>query len=162
VFLSVHHDSPVYQEQLAPAVALLRDWHERLGIRVQGYDSFHEWTRRYHGSGPDMEPFHDGDPRRSWSRCRARSCRQLHEGKLWKCAALAYLPMQDRKYGLSQSWEPYLSYRPLSPDCSDSELEAFLSREEESFCGMCPAEPERFRKPLPLRRSRPLPMAACS
>jgi hypothetical protein len=154
LFVSVHHAAPEYQEKFAPVVELLRDWHNRLGVRVQGYDSYTEWTRRYHGSGAGMEPFRDGRPRQSWQHCRARFCRQLHEGKIWKCAALAYLPMQHRKYGLSPSWAPYLEYRPLNPDCSDAELAAFFGRQEEPFCGMCPARPERFLKPLPLRHGQ--------
>ena len=53
--------------------------------------------------------------------------------------ALAYLPMQANKYNLSQKWDPYLKYEPLTLDCTDEELKEFLSREDESFCSMCPA-----------------------
>jgi hypothetical protein len=63
---------------------------------------------------------------------------------------LAYLKLQDAKYQLSANWQPYLSYAPLEPGCSDEALEEFFSREEESHCGMCPANPQRFEKPLPL------------
>ena len=86
------------------------------------------------------------------SSCPARTCPQLFEGAIWKCAPLAYLPMQDRKYGLSEKWAPYLGYRPLAPDCSDAELAAFFAREDEPACGMCPARPERFAPAFPLPR----------
>jgi len=56
-----------------------------------------------------MMPFADGDPRSSWE-----VCRQLHEGKLWKCPNIAYLGMQAEKFSLDPAWEPYLEYVPLS------------------------------------------------
>jgi len=148
--VSIHHDGPQYRQRMAPVLELLTGWVERFAIRVEYYHSWHDWTRRYHGAGAAMQPFADGRPRASWEHCSARYCPQIHEGKLWKCGALAYLPMQDAKYGLSETWRPYLGYVPLSPDCSQAELREFLAREEESHCGMCPAAPQRLMLPLPL------------
>ena len=37
-------------------------------------------------------------------------------------------PMQANKYNLSQKWDPYLKYEPLTLDCTDEELKEFLSR----------------------------------
>jgi hypothetical protein len=96
-----------------------------------------------------MEPFDDRQPRESWANCPAR-CPQLFEGRIWKCAPLAYLGMQDRKYGLSEAWRPYLDYAPLEPGAGDSEVRRFFARREEPQCGMCSARPERFDLPLPL------------
>jgi hypothetical protein len=61
--------------------------------------------------------------------------------------------MQLDKYGLADEsqWRPYLAYRPLGPECSDAELRKFVSREDESYCSMCPAAPEPFELPSPLR-----------
>jgi hypothetical protein len=102
-----------------------------------------------------MTPFGDGQPRQSWEHCHARLCKQLFEGRIWKCPAIAYLPMQDAKYGLGEAWKPYLDYEALSPDCSDEDLEVFLRVEEEPCCGMCPAVPERFQMPSPLLWHQP-------
>jgi mannose-6-phosphate isomerase-like protein (cupin superfamily) len=99
-----------------------------------------------------MQPYEDEAPELSWANCAARHTPQLHEGVLWKCAPLAYLGQQHRKFGLSDKWAPYLQYRPLTPDCSDEELADFLARGAESYCGMCPARPENFELPLPLPR----------
>lgn len=96
-----------------------------------------------------MEPFKDGQQRQSWERCPAKHYPQLFEGKIWKCAPLAYLKLQDAKYRLSDSWKPYLQYRPLESNCTDEQLAEFFQREEESFCAMCPANPERFKLPVP-------------
>ncbi len=151
IYLSIHHDAPEYQNKLRPVLDLLRNWHRTHGIRVFTYLSFKHWTRVYHGSGNTMEPFQDGRPRQSWEQCPAKYCPQLFEGKIWKCAPLAYLKLQDAKYGLSDSWKPYLQYQPLAHDCTDEQLKQFFRREEEPSCGMCPTHPERFKLPLPLR-----------
>jgi hypothetical protein len=157
LYLSVHHDSPEYKKRLRPIRDLLKSWKRQYGIRVEVYSSFKNWTRRYHGSGSAMEPFKDGRWRQSWKQCPARNCPQLFEGSIWKCAPLAYLKLQDTKYGLSDSWKPYLHYQPLAAGCSDSQLDEFFCREEETFCGMCPADPEKIKLPMPLRppNSRP-------
>jgi hypothetical protein len=151
IFLSVHHDAPEYQARLQPIFALLARWRRQFGVRVELYPSHLQWTRRYHGFGSAMIPFGDGQPRRSWENCRARHCPQLFEGKLYKCGPLAYLNLQHTTYPLSEKWQPYLAYQPLAPGCSDDELAEFLGREEESYCGMCPANPEKFKLPVPLR-----------
>jgi MoaA/NifB/PqqE/SkfB family radical SAM enzyme len=152
IYLSVHHDSPEYRARLNPQLELLRAWKREFGIRVETTPSFNNWTRRYHGFGAAMEPFQDGQPRQSWERCPARRCPQIFEEKIWKCGPLAYLKLQNAKYGLSDSWKPYLAYKPLESDCSDAELVQFFGREDEAVCGMCPSSPQRFAIPLPLPR----------
>ncbi len=103
--LSVHHDSAEYRERLRPVFDLVERWEHDFGIKVSVGDSFANWTQRYHGFGSDMEPFEDGSPRASWEICPGRRCKQLFEGKIWKCAPLAYLPMQKAKYQLSSKWD---------------------------------------------------------
>jgi rubredoxin len=98
-----------------------------------------------------MQPFEDGDPRASWDICPARHCKQLLDGRIWKCAPLAYLPMQKAKYRLSEKWDTYLGYKPLEPDCSRAELRAFAALEDEAACGMCAAKKRLFELPVPLR-----------
>jgi hypothetical protein len=150
LYLSVHHDAPEYRERLRPIVELLMSWVKNYGIRAAYYESYKNWSRRYKGFGSGLEPFADGQPRRSWEMCSAKYCPQLFEGRIWKCAPLAYLRMQDAKYHLSDEWRPYLRYQPLEPGCSKQELREFFAREEESYCGMCPAHPQRFDLQIPL------------
>lgn len=150
ICLSVHHDSPAYREQLQPVLGLLRDWVQTYGIRVACRTSYERWTRRYLGTGAGIEPYADGQPRLSWENCPAKHAAQLFEGKIWKCAPLAYLKLQDAKYHLSDQWRPYLQYQPLAPDCAEDELNEFFNREDEVYCGMCPARPERFKLPMPV------------
>ncbi len=150
LYLSLHHDSPEYQERLQPILELVAGWVREFGIHVIYYRSSKNWTRRYKGFGSEMEPFADGQPRSSWQICPAKYCTQLFEENLWKCGPLAYLKLQDAKYHLSDKWTPYLGYQPLEPGCSEATLNEFFAREDEPYCGMCPASPQPFEMPIPL------------
>ena len=151
VRLSVHHHSPEYRDRIKPSIDLLRRWRadHRISVIVADFPAL--WTRRYIGYGDEMEPFEDGAPRESWQICPARNCMQLFEGKLWKCAPIAYLQLQKRKFRLSPKWDRYLEYEPLRPDCDDDALAAFVAREDESICSMCSSRPIAFDLPNPIR-----------
>jgi hypothetical protein len=149
--LSIHHDAPEYRERLQPIVELLVRWRNDYGISVDAVESHKHWTRRYQGFGSTMMPFDDQTPRKSWEICPAKYCKQLFQGKPWKCAPLAYLQMQKAAYALSSKWDPYLAYQPLSAECSTAELDQFLALEEEGFCGMCSGKPRPFKLPVPVR-----------
>jgi len=135
--ISIHSGSDEYQRRLEPVRELIAGWQRRWGIAVNWRESFRTWTLRYRGYGKAMKPFDDGDPESSWRNCPAKWCLQLHEGKLWKCPAIAYLGMQDRKFGLRYEWQPYLAYEPLGEECNDAELQGFVERQVEAPCGMC-------------------------
>jgi hypothetical protein len=159
--LSIHHGSPEYEKRLQPVRALLKEWREAYPtIRIKPIPSEKNWTRRYLGEGATMKPFIDNDPRSSWEICPARTCAQLHEGKIWKCGPLAYLPMQAEKFGLGEEWEQYLRYQPLEPGCSDEEAAEFFGREDESACLMCSAEKRLFELPLPFRSNQAQKLSA--
>ena len=151
--LSVHHDDAAYTERRRPVRELLDSWQRDHGLEVLVRRSHAQWTRRYQGFGADMLPFEDSQPRESWKICPAKWCKQLHDGKIWKCAPLAYLGMQKARFDLSPKWNPYLRYRPLDPSCSDRELGEFLAAEDEPVCSMCSAEPRHFSFPNPMRNA---------
>ncbi len=151
LYLSVHHGSARYLDSITSHVDLLERWIELYEIKVEVYLSYTNWTRRYKGFGSAMEPFDDNDIRKSWESCPAKLCRQLFEHKVWKCSPLAYLQLQARRHELSQNWSAYLGYRPLRPDCSETELADFFRREEEPYCAMCPAQPEKIALRDPTR-----------
>jgi hypothetical protein len=153
--VTLHHDSRLFLCRMNPQIELLRSWIETFDISVRISPGYEQWTRRYRGFGAGMEPFEDNDPRSSWKICMGKYCMQLHDGKLWKCPPLAYLNMQNEKYGLSEKWRRYLEYTPLDPGCTEEELVEFLGREDEPHCSMCPSYPRRFQKPYPLRVDRP-------
>ena len=111
--ISLHHNAPEYIEKIKANYNLLREWHAKYGIKIKVTYSYKKWTRRYKGFGDDMEPFEDDLPELSWINCPAKGCFQLFEGKIWKCAPLAYLKLQNAKYTLSAKWKKYLAYKPL-------------------------------------------------
>lgn len=153
IAVSVHHGSDEYRKRLRPVFKLLEQWKRDHGISVEIKQSYSHWTQRYHGFGEGMSPFEDGLPRRSWEICPARRCKQLYQGKLWKCAPLAYLQLQNAKYKLSEKWQVPLAYKALDPICSDRELKQFLALEDEPVCSMCPADRVPFTLPIPLRNA---------
>ena len=160
--LSIHHDGAGYLERLRPVLELLATWQRDHGTIVHTWHSHEGWTRRYLGFGAEMLPFEDGRPRQSWEICPAKNCKQLHDGKLWKCPPLAYLALQKAKYELSNKWDPYLKYRPLDAGCTDDELDEFLALEDEAACSMCAAERLPFRPPNPLRNLSEVEILASS
>ena len=148
---TIHHRSPEYVQRAVEIRKIWDSWLRsgRFGFHVANASDY--WTRRYHGRREEAMPFSDGDPRSSWHNCAAKYCRQLFEGKLWKCSPIAYLQLQKKTHPrLSAQWDRYLAYEALKPDCSQDELTAFVRREEEEICHMCPAHPKRFEKPSPL------------
>lgn len=152
--ISIHSDgsiSPKYQEKISKALDLARKWQEANGIELHVGDSLNEWVRGYKGFGSEIMPFEDNNAQRSWDNCvTGQQCFQLFEDCLWKCAPLAYLRLQDRRFHLSDEWKPYLQYQPLSPDCTDDEIIEFFNRKAESVCSMCPSDPQNFTKMNPL------------
>ena len=149
--VSIHStEHPNYIKKFKRGYKLAKKWKHDLGVWVEFWDFTNkEWVRQYKGFGDTMMPYEDNNPRKSWEVCISKYAMQLHEGKLWKCPALAYLPMQAKKYNLSDKWNPYLKYQSLDVDCTDEELEEFLNREDESFCSMCPANRDVYTKPDP-------------
>ena len=103
--ISIHSDgsiSPKYQEKISKALNLARKWQREYGIELNIDDSLNEWTKGYKGFGSGIMPFEDNNPQRSWDNCiTGQQCFQLFEDRLWKCAPLAYLRLQDRKFDLS-------------------------------------------------------------
>lgn len=155
IIISIHHEGQEYLDRVKPSISLALEWRRRYGIEISFRAAAARWRRTYQGSGSAMEPFSDGDARASWENCPGRHCLQVYEGRLYKCAPLAYLGMQHAKYELSRSWEPYLAYTPLSPGCSEAALREFVGREEEACCEMCPASTIEYTLPSPLRSAKP-------
>jgi hypothetical protein len=160
--ISIHSDasiSPKYQEKISKAMSLARAWRDKFGFEICEYHST-TWFRAYKGFGSEIAPFEDNDPRKSWKNCTTgQDCFQLFEDRLWKCAPLAYLKLQDQKFKLSEKWKPYLNYEPLAARCTDQEIIDFFNRGAESVCAMCPSDPQKFTKRdplLPLRFYREL------
>lgn len=150
--ISMHAFTPEYLKKMEPIQRLMDNWMMR-DVEVHWKDSVSNWTRRYHGFGDSMMPFEDNDPQSSWNICKGKWCVQLFRSKLWKCAPLAYLNLQNEKYDLDSVWDEYLKYEGLSADSTLEEIVEFYERGVESHCSMCPANDLIFIK-NPFSRER--------
>jgi hypothetical protein len=152
VSLSIHHGGAEYAQAISENLQLLKGWEKDHGVGLTISKSWDSWTRRHHGVGAQVMPFTDGNQRASWENCRARYCKQLFEGKIWKCSPQAYFQVHTRKFNIDrEAWRLFIEHKPLSPGCSEAELKDFFSVEDEPVCSLCPANPERFDKPLPVK-----------
>lgn len=152
--ISKHHDGEGYNQEFAKVVDLLEGWRQTHGLSYLIKESFASWTRRYQGGEGRIEPFDDGDAKASWSLCPSKHCMQLHEGLMWKCPAVAYLPLLGKRHPLGERWQPFLAYKALAPTCSDAELLAFMQKGPEEVCRLCPAYERPFVKEDPRRVPR--------
>jgi len=148
--LSKHYDSQEYLARFEAVVRMVQFWRAQHGIDFEIVDSFKHWTRRYIDDNGTLRPYHDNNPQQSWSTCRAKHCIQMHDGKLWKCPMLAYLPMAKRQLNLSPEWDYYLTYRALDADCSEGQLKKFLTGSVEPYCAACPTQSRPFQKSNPM------------
>lgn len=152
ISLSWHSVDPRYNKLFDKSRDILNKWVEKYGITVHIVDFYNYWTRFYKGHGNTMEPYNDGDFEKSWDSCLAgQDCFQIFNGDIYKCSPLAYLPMTKQKINLSEKWDYYLTYAPLKPEALDNEVIDFFNKDAEKFCSMCPASPELFKKPDPLK-----------
>jgi hypothetical protein len=136
LFLSVHYD------RRADVIELVKSWgHDGVPVTIFDYSINKDWRKFYRNHGSAMEPFEDEQPRQSWEKCNAKNYYQLFDGRIWKCANIAYLILAKRALNISEKWDKYLAYKPLAPDASPDQIAEFFAREEESVCAMCPSNP---------------------
>jgi len=145
--ISKHGNTPEYNRKWQQVMAFLIKSNATYYVK----DSYYQWTRRYHGWGPNVLPFEDNSPESSWNICPAKYCLQIFEGKLYKCPLIAYLRLQKKRWpDISPKWDRYLEYKPLEYTATDEELYNFVNAKHESICGMCPAQTHSFHKSSPL------------
>ncbi len=138
--ISIHPIPRSEEARLTEGLALAERWLRR-GLLVSYRGGIQNWYAPYRDEGPAIKPYADDDARASFAALcgkDGKSCVNLHEGKLWKCPALAFLPMVIDKLEHRAQWEPYLQYRPLAPEAGDEELAKFIALDAE-FCDICPA-----------------------
>ena len=154
--VSIHSNKDIsleYINKLKKSLNIIKGWKEEYNIKVHICDSFNNWVEVYKNFGITSEPFQDNSPEESWENCpTGKVCFQLYKGNIYKCSLTAYLQLQKNKYGtlLSEKWNPYLKYVPLTPNSSDEDIIEFFNKGSESVCGMCSKNPQSFKKNDPL------------
>ena len=158
--ISIHHYGSEYTEIIEKQLEIVRKWQESYNFKVNIFADnktpYTKWMLPLKLVNGNIEPQNDNNIEGSWENCvTGQDCWQLFEGNIYKCPLVAYLNSHKQKFGLSSNWDQYLSYRPLTPDCSDEEIIEFFNRKAESCCGMCPSQPPpMYEKPDPIKRKK--------
>ena len=148
--VSSHHNDEDYQRKFEPVRELCKDWKERYKLDIRITPAERRWSRRYNYSKGKIE-FLDGEPRAAWEACEGKKCKQIYDGKLWKCAPIAYFGLAAERNYIDERWHRLAeSYVALDADCSDDVLAAFVAKEHEEICRLCPSHLERFDLPNPM------------
>lgn len=136
---SIHPVRKSQEKMFRDSLAVAERWLRR-GLLVTIIPYADNWRVPYMGAGRDILPYAENDPEKSFANTclNQPKCINLHEGKLWKCSRLAYLPQVFDKLTHKDEWEKYVRYVPLSLDASDEELEHFINSEDTSLCDLCP------------------------
>lgn len=132
--VSLHPVSPSQERVINDAQVLLAKWHSR-GLAAEVSDSPDVWYWMFEGSGAEMRPA-KSNPEKAFAACPNKICSIIHEGKLFKCAQLAFLPLIADKLLHRDEWDEYLGHRPLSVDASDEKISAYLDQPSPD-CSMC-------------------------
>lgn len=154
LIISSHHDAVEYQDKLKPVEELLLKWISDFKINVHVRDSAKFWTRRYKNTDRIYSLF-DSDPYEAWKVCSTKYCVQLFENKLWKCPAITYFKLVEKKFTINDKTRDLIKqYKPLNVECTEKELNSFFEKREEEICKICPEKLEHFELPVPLKRNR--------
>jgi hypothetical protein len=86
---------------------------------------------------------HNSDPQHAFNACDMKHDHTMYRGKLYKCPAMSGLPDFDQQFNLrldDRQRELLYSYRPLSADCSEEELQNFAATKNQHIpqCEFCP------------------------
>ena len=146
LYISKHFDSEDYNNKFDQIIKYV----ESFDLDYKIYNNHKTWFQIYK---TNLEPFEDNDPQSSWNNCPTyQDCFQLYDGVIWKCPPVAYINLMNKNYTLSEKWDTYLKYNPLSADSTDQQIKDFFNRKAETVCGMCPAKLKITKKLNPLEK----------
>ena len=159
--ISLHSQEQWYNEKIEQAVKTITDiigdgvW-SQVGPATKYYVGKHEhsltlndtselgWVSHYKGFGSSLAPgnnFESNKFNKSHDYCEAKPFIQLYNGALYKCPPLAVLDDTLSKYNYPNKdmWQPWLDYKPLTINSSDSEIASWLDKQAkpERYCNMC-------------------------
>jgi hypothetical protein len=156
--ISQHGTDSEYVKQFEVGVAIVRRWTEEYpGLQVKLRHSHRGWMRQYRVVDGKPLPY-ASSPAGAYRVCMQKTCTQLYKGMLWKCPALAYYELFEKKTRLADTpgWELFRKYRPCRPDADDEAVQQFFAAADIPQCALCPASRESFEHPNPLLKNEPL------
>jgi len=164
--ISSHHSlgsTKEYDDKFSESVSLAISWVEEYGIDLNIVGNINypfvrykningkiiskeepplQWVKQYDGFGSTIKiPNVEWDPVGNWNACSAKTCPQIYNNHLYKCAPLAYALLLEEKYGkLDPSIDWVFEYSPLSPQATEEEVWNFINVGPENVCGKCPSK----------------------
>ena len=137
LIVSIHPRPEQAEAAFKKSIRYLEELIARLDFIVEVRDAQEQWGALHLGQGRSMLPC-QSNPIQAREICCSKDCINLHQGKLWHCPTLAYLPLIAGKLKHKEAWQQYLTYKPLSPDAGDREIQDFLTTPPLNFCSACP------------------------
>jgi organic radical activating enzyme len=138
--ISQHGNDPTYLEKFAAVLETVAKYRRDFPQLVIGIRQSHlGWRRQYRVEDGKALPILSR-PRDGWRACIQKHCTQLYRRHLWKCPALTYFGLMQRKLRLESipDWQLFRDYQACPPTASDDEVRRFLASEEIPQCGLCP------------------------
>jgi hypothetical protein len=78
---------------------------------------------------------------KAWEICYVKNmCTTLIDNCLYRCPQLGCYSHAVKKGFVSEDWKIVLDYEPLTPSCTQEELEAFMRGGACEQCSICPEE----------------------
>ena len=137
VTVSRHFDDPCYNPLLEAGLETLR----KHGIEPHISQSHWWWMKCYRIDEQGRAAPYQSDPQKAWNICYVKNlCITLIDNRLYRCPQLGCYAYAVRKGFVPSGWEVVLDYPPLTPACTQEELEAFLRAEACEQCCICPEE----------------------
>jgi len=116
---------------------------EEKKIRFEVRPSIREWVK-YHQLGPSENPLpYQSNPIAAWQNCIPKECVALWNNNLYKCSVLANMQQARQEEIIGDEWKAMLSYKPLTPESTASEIIAHLSEKSVPECCICPEKYEK-------------------
>jgi hypothetical protein len=156
--ISKHGDSPEYVQQFNAGLETVYSWRKEYPkLRYNLRHSHQGWMRQYRVADGQPLPY-QSEPAAAYHVCMQKTCTQLYQGQLWKCPALAYYSLFEKKLRLEtvEAWDQFRQYAPCQPGASDEILHAFFATRDIPQCALCPSHREHFVHPNPLLKDSPL------
>jgi organic radical activating enzyme len=142
LIISQHSDEVDYMQQLRYNLDIL-DAHD---IKYHILDSYKTWRHSHKIEDGIITPFQDNDNRTSWEVCPSKYCKQLYEGKIYKCPQTTYINLVNKP--VSPLFQPMKDYVALEHTSSLEDILNFFNKEEEHICYLCPKSIQYFKKTI--------------
>jgi organic radical activating enzyme len=149
--ISQHGTHADYLERFQEVKSLVWSWREKYPtLRIRIRQSHKRWMRQYNIVDGKPMPF-DSKPEAAFKICMQKTCTQLHKSMLFKCPALAFFALLEKRLRLEAipQWQLFRDYQACSPDATDAEVQTFVATGSIPQCGLCPSRRIPFHHPDP-------------